>query len=183
LTGIQIELWTVKTPTSDDRLIPLTDPREIELMTAIYNLSNTVIANTASRTLARMKLKPEYKDVFRSPTMLYRAIHIISRSKYKQPVRRYVLDLFDLQLNADTVTQLVSCEKQMHVHVVNGNGAAKLSRQTNPRVFSVIDMQVMHGDGMEGGDSDDDDAPAPLPLPRRMVRSLRPVSRIVGFAE
>jgi rapamycin-insensitive companion of mTOR len=37
----------------DDRLTPPTSEVEIEVLTAIHNLANTVIANAASRTLAR----------------------------------------------------------------------------------------------------------------------------------
>lgn len=36
-----------------NRLIPPTEQAEIEVMTAIQNLSNTVIANAASRSLAK----------------------------------------------------------------------------------------------------------------------------------
>jgi hypothetical protein len=43
----------VKEFTPLERLLPPTDEHEMEFMTAIYNLSNTVIANTASRSLAK----------------------------------------------------------------------------------------------------------------------------------
>jgi rapamycin-insensitive companion of mTOR len=38
---------------SDSRLLPPTSQTELEVITAIENLSNTVIANAASRSLAR----------------------------------------------------------------------------------------------------------------------------------
>lgn len=38
---------------ADTRLLPPTVHTELEVITAIENLSNTVIANTASRSLAR----------------------------------------------------------------------------------------------------------------------------------
>ncbi|KZS99473.1 uncharacterized protein LAESUDRAFT_816934 [Laetiporus sulphureus 93-53] len=78
-----------------------TTEEEVEVMTAIHNLANTVIANTASRTLAKMKARPEYRDVFNSPTMFYRALHTISSQKYRLQVRRHILDLFNLELDVD----------------------------------------------------------------------------------
>jgi hypothetical protein len=53
LTFSQVEAWSVKEFTPLERLLPPTDEHEMEFMTAIYNLSNTVIANTASRSLAK----------------------------------------------------------------------------------------------------------------------------------
>ena len=35
------------------KLFPSTDQEEVDVMTTIQNLANTVIANTASRTLAK----------------------------------------------------------------------------------------------------------------------------------
>ena len=37
-----------------------------------------------------MKSKPEYRHVFGSARMLYRALHTLSTQKYRLPVRRYV---------------------------------------------------------------------------------------------
>ena len=46
--------WTIVTPeVTENRLLPPATEHEIETMTAIQNLSNTVIANAASRSLAR----------------------------------------------------------------------------------------------------------------------------------
>lgn len=51
----QLPSW-VPVATNDDngdRLMPPASEPELEVMTAIYNLANTVIANQASRTLAK----------------------------------------------------------------------------------------------------------------------------------
>jgi rapamycin-insensitive companion of mTOR len=50
---LQMPPWTVEVKDSDNRLIPITSDAELEVMTAIHNLSNAVIANTASRSLAK----------------------------------------------------------------------------------------------------------------------------------
>jgi hypothetical protein len=49
----QIPSWKVESRESDDRLTPPSSDYELEVMTAIHNLSNAVIANTASRSLAK----------------------------------------------------------------------------------------------------------------------------------
>ena len=45
--------WTVANNAKDIRLTPPSSQQEIEVLTAISNLSNAVIANTASRSLAK----------------------------------------------------------------------------------------------------------------------------------
>lgn len=54
----QIPPWDPVVDLGEDssRLEPPTSEEETEVLTAIYNLSNTVIANAASRTLARYDL-------------------------------------------------------------------------------------------------------------------------------
>ncbi|RPD54648.1 hypothetical protein L226DRAFT_535797 [Lentinus tigrinus ALCF2SS1-7] len=93
----------------DSRLTPPESEEETEVMTAIYNLANTVIANAASRSLTKMKSKPEYRHIFSSPSMFYRALHTISTQKYRMPVRRYIFDLFNIELDADVVRGLSEC--------------------------------------------------------------------------
>lgn len=44
---------------ADVRLLPPTEQTELEVITAIDNLSNTVIANAASRSLAKSALLAE----------------------------------------------------------------------------------------------------------------------------
>ena len=51
---VQIPSWEVTPPKEHSvRLKPPTSENEIEVMTAVSNLANTVIANTASRALAK----------------------------------------------------------------------------------------------------------------------------------
>ena len=56
-----------------------------------------------------MKSKPEYRHIFTSPSMFYRALHTISTQKYRMPVRRYIFDLFNVDLDADFVRKLSDC--------------------------------------------------------------------------
>ena len=55
LNTLQIPPWdcVASEAVDDSRLAPPESDEEMEVMTAIYNLANTVIANAASRTLTK----------------------------------------------------------------------------------------------------------------------------------
>ncbi len=62
-----------------------------------------------------MKSKPEYRHIFTSPSMFYRALHTISSQKYRLPVRRYIFDLFNIELDADVVRKLSECAISLRI--------------------------------------------------------------------
>ncbi|QRW06551.1 STE16 protein [Ceratobasidium sp. AG-Ba] len=116
-----VEPWT------DDcrkALNPPTDPWEREILKAINNLSNTVIQNQASKTLSRyddldpnprcvidimiasLRNKPHGRRTFQSVPLFYRALHILGTQRFRLPVRRYVLDLFDIRLDPAVVAAM-----------------------------------------------------------------------------
>ncbi|KAK0504126.1 Rapamycin-insensitive companion of mTOR, N-term-domain-containing protein [Armillaria luteobubalina] len=111
---ITIPPWTQHTPESHQpRLIPPASEVELEVITALQNLSNSVIANAASRTLTKMKSRPEYRAVFSSPTMFFRALHMISTQRYRLPVRRYIMDLFTVEMDSNLITKLSDVAKAL----------------------------------------------------------------------
>ncbi|KAK0487570.1 Rapamycin-insensitive companion of mTOR, N-term-domain-containing protein [Armillaria novae-zelandiae] len=111
---ITIPPWTQHTPESrEPRLIPPTSEVELEVITALQNLSNSVIANAASRTLTKMKSRPEYRAVFSSPTMFFRALHMISTQRYRLPVRRYIMDLFTVEMDSNLIAKLSDAAKAL----------------------------------------------------------------------
>ncbi|KAF8305657.1 hypothetical protein DL93DRAFT_2172481 [Clavulina sp. PMI_390] len=63
---------------------------EREILDAISNLSNTVIANEAARSLSRLKTR--YPASFHSVPFLAHIMRTLSTERYRLPVRRYVLD-------------------------------------------------------------------------------------------
>ena len=65
-----------------------------------------------------MKSKPEYRHIFSSPRMFFRALHTISTQKYRLPVRRYILDLFTVELDADVVRQLTESAVALQIPLV-----------------------------------------------------------------
>ncbi|ELU39022.1 ste16 [Rhizoctonia solani AG-1 IA] len=93
-------------PLSRRALKAPSDPMEREILKAINNLSNTVIQNQASRILSRYKHRPHGRRAFQSIPLFYRALHILGTQRFRLPVRRYVLDLFDLKLDPTVITLL-----------------------------------------------------------------------------
>ncbi|KZO96980.1 hypothetical protein CALVIDRAFT_480721 [Calocera viscosa TUFC12733] len=85
-------------------LRPPTTPLEKDVLLAIANLGNSMTANTASRTLARLKTR--HHRLFSSITLLYRVLHLISTHSYRFSVRKYVLDLFEVRLDPKTIAAL-----------------------------------------------------------------------------
>ncbi|KAI9458810.1 Rapamycin-insensitive companion of mTOR, N-term-domain-containing protein [Russula earlei] len=168
--------WDSTPPSAnrDYRLTPPESQAEIEVTAAISNLSNTVIAATASRSLAKLKSRPEYQGVFSSVPMFYRALHMISTSRYRLPVRRYVFDLFDIDLDEDVLRQLGDSAKSLAL-----SASEAVSAQPNSRVVSVLFAAPRtHASG-----SDEEDEGSPVPQHGPPVISLRPRSTIVGFTD
>ncbi|EJF61068.1 hypothetical protein DICSQDRAFT_147513 [Dichomitus squalens LYAD-421 SS1] len=169
----------------DSRLAPPESPEEMEVMTAIYNLANTVIANAASRSLTKMKSKPEYRHIFTSPSMFYRALHTISSQKYRMPVRRYIFDLFNIDLDADVVKQLSDCAISLRVPLATPEAADPSPVQEKPRETVVQTFRPRPARPVvsesEDEESDVEEKEVAAKKRRAPVMSLRPKSRIIGF--
>ncbi|KAF4617458.1 hypothetical protein D9613_006099 [Agrocybe pediades] len=165
---------------SESRLLLPTAEVEIEIITAIQNLANTVIANAASRSLARIKARPETRGIFSSPEMFYRALHIMSTQRYRLPVRRYIMELFNQELNQDLVVALKDVATRL-----------KASPSYKPPRTDTIRMSVFGRLGnsrrpSESDESDEDnglDTPPPQvkPAADRPAINLQPLKKIVGF--
>ncbi|QRV77606.1 STE16 protein [Ceratobasidium sp. AG-Ba] len=121
---LYITPWEPWTDDCRKALNPPTDPWEREILKAINNLSNTVIQNQASKTLSRyddldpnprcvidimiasLRNKPHGRRTFQSVPLFYRALHILGTQRFRLPVRRYVLDLFDIRLDPAVVAAM-----------------------------------------------------------------------------
>lgn len=73
------------------------------------------------------RIRTRHPRYFSSITILLRAIRMISTNHYQAPVRRFILDLFDIPFEPDTLVQLRHLE---------------LASYSSPRV-------LRHGDGEE----------------------------------
>ncbi|TDL23281.1 hypothetical protein BD410DRAFT_858667 [Rickenella mellea] len=178
---VSIPPW--KTPSFGEedtrRLVLPTQQAEVEVMTAIHNLANTVIANAASRSLAKLKTRPEYRSVFSSPSLFYRVLHTISTQRYRLPVRRYILDLFDIQLDSNVIKTLIECEKTL-TNLSKHTTSPKVMK-LQPRVVSIFGPnRGRRASESDGEDDLDDEEDTDTVMEERPV-SLQPVKRIVGF--
>ncbi|KAF8890018.1 Rapamycin-insensitive companion of mTOR, N-term-domain-containing protein [Gymnopilus junonius] len=179
---ISLPSWTPVTPSKpENQLLPPTAEPEIEAITAIQNLANTVIANAASRSLARIKARPETRGIFSSSEMFYRALHIMSTQRYRLPVRRYIVELFNQEMNQDLVNALNDTAKRL-----------KPSPSYKPPRTDTIRMSVFGRLGKsrrqsESDESDEDDGLGTPPTQAKPVVeqptiNLQPLKKIIGFA-
>ncbi|EIW81055.1 hypothetical protein CONPUDRAFT_90112 [Coniophora puteana RWD-64-598 SS2] len=175
---ISMPAWDVIEPKKDARsgLLPPISQHEVEVMTVIDNLSNTVIANAASRSLAKMKSRPEYRHVFSSPATFYRALHTISNYRYRLPVRRYILDLFTLELDASLVLELAEQAIALRAPL---SSTATMPKAPVRRVVSMFGPN--RGYSESDDEEDESDEETEEAVDRQPVITLRPVSRLIGF--
>lgn len=53
--------------------------------------------------MTRLRTRPHGRRAFQSIPLFYRALHILGTQRFRLPVRRYVLDLFDIRLDPAVV--------------------------------------------------------------------------------
>jgi len=107
----------------DADLPPPESTMEVQILSAISNLQNTVIANEAARALNRFKL--QHRAIFSSVSLFYRVLHLLSTQRYRLPVRRYVLDLFDIDLDPDVMASILNISGTLNSlnARINGTGS------------------------------------------------------------
>ncbi|KXN88287.1 Protein ste16 [Leucoagaricus sp. SymC.cos] len=165
----------------DTRLIPPVLDHEIEIVTAIQNMANTVIANAASRTLAKIRSRPEYRKSFSSSDMFYRALHMLSTQRYRLPVRRYIIDLFNLDLDTGTVATLEKSAQTLKADPSYKPPSATITRMS---IFGRLGKTRRPS---ETESSEDEDVPTAgnasngVSKDQGPVLVLKPVTKIVGF--
>ncbi|KAF7298974.1 hypothetical protein MIND_00845600 [Mycena indigotica] len=178
---ISLPPWTqTAIDKAESRLIPPTSQTELDVITAIHNLANTVIANAASRSLARMKSRAEFKSIFASPVMFFRALHTVSTQRYRLPVRRYIMDLFNsIELDEDVVRALSEASKVLKAHP-----SFKPAKETNrASMFGPLGRprRSSESEDEEAELLDADEGPTKPPGDEQPAISLQPVVRTIGF--
>ncbi|WWC98367.1 hypothetical protein V866_005258 [Kwoniella sp. B9012] len=105
---VHIDVWQRPDHESTYPSLPKLIGLEAEIMTSIANLSNYVLAAGAMNNLKKMRNRhPRY---FSSITLFHRALRSVSTNHYQAPVRRFILDLFEVKLDPEILTQLVGVE-------------------------------------------------------------------------
>ena len=110
--------------------------------------------------------------------MFFRALHTISTQRYRLPVRRYILDLFNIELDYDVVKSFADYTKSLRAPPSFKPHKSPRSREVN--IFG----HLRHARRASESDEDelDDDRAAVGRKVEHSVISLRPQSTIVGFA-
>lgn len=199
LTSGIVKLQPWDTPNmldSDRRLPPLKSQHERDVLEAIENLCNTVIANAASRTLAKLKSKADAKQIFSSTLLLHRALHAISTRRYRFPVRRYIIELFDIKLDEGVLEELAQHERQAHEELMSGGGLALSQRNSHSHghhshgsrrsrhSMRVKSRRRSNAEFRNVGGQEDDNAQwngSGVPDSPVVVRAKANMQRVIGF--
>ena len=123
--------------------------------------------------LSRMKSRSDYRRIFSSTTMLYRALHAISTQHYKLPVRRYIMDLFNLELDEEVVKKLYEHAKRLKLQPGMRTRAA--------RAMSIVGRPPQHRRVSDSDDESMSDAEELPDLKKHPAIKAKPVNKIVGF--
>eukprot|EP01114_Cavostelium_apophysatum_P016624 TRINITY_DN4775_c0_g1_i1.p1 TRINITY_DN4775_c0_g1~~TRINITY_DN4775_c0_g1_i1.p1 ORF type:complete len:1113 (-),score=304.93 TRINITY_DN4775_c0_g1_i1:63-3401(-) len=77
-----------------------------EILTSVTHLSNFISAESASRTLKR--IKAQHPDQFASPLLVLQVFNLLGTYKFRLPVRRFIYDIFgDVNFNEEALAVLM----------------------------------------------------------------------------
>ncbi|SJX66514.1 related to protein ste16 [Sporisorium reilianum f. sp. reilianum] len=145
---VSIERWEVN-KVSDLSYLELAEPETLvvnKIITSIANLGNSILATNASRSLS--KLKAKHKSVFKDLSVLARALELMDHFYYRVSVRRYIWELFDVNLDEDVVQEIRASRQRLM--------EAKRSRSAPPgRSLSRAGLKhANHSPRQRGGSMD-----------------------------
>ncbi|BEJ06093.1 hypothetical protein CcaverHIS641_0306150 [Cutaneotrichosporon cavernicola] len=104
-----IEPWKRHQSLSSVPPLPALSGLESEVMNLISNLSNYVLAAGAMNNLKRIRNR--HPRLFSSTTLFYRALRAISTNHFQAPVRRFICDLFSVEINPQTLLKFMHLER------------------------------------------------------------------------
>lgn len=133
-----------------------------------------------------MKSKTEFRPVFASPMVFYRVLHMISTQRFRLPVRRYILELFDIPLDTGSVKAISGCGKLLSEATVAVTSPSHIKHRIRPRV-SVFGKPQRGTNGSDSESDEDsvDEMEEEMHSKAKKVTerpvSLMPVRRVAGF--
>lgn len=92
-----------------------------------------------------MKGRPEFRQIFSSPQVFYRVLRTISTQKYRLLVRRYIFDLFNVELDEETMRAFAVCERTLETDQAPDSNTVSLQR-TASRVITSFGHNAMDSD-------------------------------------
>lgn len=108
--------------------------------------------------------------------MFYRALHAISSQRYRLPVRRYILDLFNVELNEDVIKKLGEHASRLKMKTASREARARASRAMSILGRPARPRHISESDGESVSEDEE-----PKEIKNHPVLNLRPQSRVVGF--
>ncbi|SDA01470.1 BZ3500_MvSof-1268-A1-R1_Chr10-1g02698 [Microbotryum saponariae] len=169
--------WTPPTASSPESLLlqAPSSPYEIELLSALSNLSNHILATKASKTLARLKQK--HRSLFSDPGIFYRALEMLANSSYRLAIRRYILDLFDIPIDSIGVLRIMQAGENLQLDDAAGGdvdeadeagkltpstpsveaGKPRRPRAATPKIHKGVEAILGESKGMDPGDESESD--------------------------
>lgn len=113
--------------------------------------------------------------------MLYRVLHTISTARYRLPVRRYIMDLFNVQLNTEVVAAMVEASKKLKANPAHPAPKTDLDRRLS--MFGSLGRSRRPSESDEDEDYEMNESSQEIvPKEAPAAIALRPVHKIVGFA-
>ncbi|TXT05984.1 hypothetical protein VHUM_03745 [Vanrija humicola] len=109
-----IEPWKPRRVDPTTPPLPVLTGLEGEVMGMISKLSNYVLAAGAMNNLKRVRNR--HPRLFHSVTFFHRALRAISTNHFQAPVRKFILDLFDVQIGPHTLPRLAHVERGSYIH-------------------------------------------------------------------
>jgi len=142
-----------KLPDLSSRYTPFKSPVYRKILDSIANLSNHLLANNSSKTLARLKSK--HREAFQDLGLFYRTLKILGNYHYRLLTRRYIMELFgDIKLDSSSARQIHEAGVSMKMPKLD----------TSRTITHDLSMQGVHEGRsidtearLEGPDDDDEE--------------------------
>ncbi|KAH9452898.1 hypothetical protein Pst134EB_016847 [Puccinia striiformis f. sp. tritici] len=150
-----------KLPDLSTCYIPFKSPIHRKILVSIANLSNHLLANNSSKTLARLKLR--HRESFTDLGLFYRTLKILGNYHYRLMTRRYVMELFgDVKLDSTTVRKIHEAGELMKISrsdtsrtITNDPSSLKLNGEGMTTGYEVC-LEELH-ENQDGEEEEDDD--------------------------
>ncbi|CAO3594443.1 unnamed protein product [Absidia cylindrospora] len=104
---LTIRNWNYTPTLSDPPQLPdsiIDDTICSDILRNIGDMSNHILANEASKNLA--KLRQRHNDYFKDVRLYYSVCQLLGSYHFRSPVRKYILEAFDMQFTTELLDEL-----------------------------------------------------------------------------
>ncbi|CAO1619687.1 unnamed protein product [Parajaminaea phylloscopi] len=131
---LHIDDWTPVEVTSNGDFLAMRPPSSSlhrSILASISNLANSILASKAAKTLSR--LKQRHRSAFSDVRLFTRVLEMLNSVKYRQGLRKFVWDLFEVELNDHNVQRISAIRQELYKppELLPGSKADALSPQAS----------------------------------------------------